>query len=281
MKLFLALCAVVGAFSFGFGGTEQTDENYWCANAGPRQDLILDRTTALFNYTLFPFAKEITESGEYLSDILSETLVGRVNPLGTFKRLVMQQYFYSVAAVKPINEVKVVALVANKNVVSGRVDLIGTRSSLTGSNPLLSGAIRISFIGNFYFNRDNKIEGMDFVLVNAGSAFDNAYATPELKALTIAENCAITQEHCVDNYTAFESLQDCIDYQTEIDFGSYDRANSNSAVCRNLHTNLLAQSPVDVGAMVHCKHVSKEGGDICVDFSYESFYTNDIAVPPC
>ena len=248
---------------------EKTDENYWRAESGPRQDLLKKRALMMYELTLEPYAKQITEKDEYLNDILAPSLRGRVANLGTFDTMIMQQYFYSVAASKPIHEVRVVALTANKNIVSGRVDLIGTKGSLTGDNPLLSGEVHITFIGNFYFNRDDKIEGIDIVLVNAGEAFDVAYSTPELRLLTIQTNCNIIQEHCIDDYVAFPTFDACVEYQSSIPFGTYNRANSNTAVCRNLHTNLLAQSPIDVGARVHCMHVTyaiDPRNEICIDF---------------
>jgi hypothetical protein len=285
-QLTIILALALGGAVPGFASQEEerTDENYWCAESGPRQELLKKRAIMMYELTLEPYARQITEKGEYLSDILADNLRGRVANLGTFDTMVMQQYFYSVAAVKPISEVRVISMTANRNVVSGRVDLIGTKGSLTGDNPLLSGDVRISFIGNFYFNRENKIEGIDIVLVNAGEAFDVAYSTPELKQLTIETDCKIIQEHCIDDYVAFPSLEACVEYQSSIPFGSYNRTNSNSGVCRNLHTNLLAQSPIDVGARVHCMHVTyatDPRNDMCIDFPYESYYTDDVPVPPC
>jgi len=52
-------------------------------------------------------------------------------------------------------------------------------------------------------------------------------------------------------------------------FGSYDRVNSNSVVCRSTHVLLSLYDPVH-----HCPHVSPMGGGKCIDFSYRSFYNH-------
>jgi hypothetical protein len=59
-----------------------------------------------------------------------------------------------------------------------------------------------------------------------------------------------------------------------IPFGTWDRANSNTVVCRQFHSLLTIFRPD-----VHCPHASAAGGMpgmlVCVDFPYESFYDAD------
>ena len=54
-----------GGAALGFASeVEKTDENYWCAESGPRQDLLKKRALMMYELTLKPYAKQITEKGE-------------------------------------------------------------------------------------------------------------------------------------------------------------------------------------------------------------------------
>jgi hypothetical protein len=54
---------------------------------------------------------------------------------------------------------------------------------------------------------------------------------------------------------------------SSIPYGSWDRANSNTVTCRQLHTLLTAIDPD-----MHCPHASAGGGGACIDFPYGSYY---------
>ena len=83
----------------------------------------------------------------------------------------------------------------------------------------------------------------------------------------LTEGVAGRPATCPGEYT---SLADCVDFMHSIPYGSWDRANSNTAVCRQLHTLLAPYRPD-----IHCPHAGKTGGMMCVDFTYESFFDTE------
>jgi hypothetical protein len=60
----------------------------------------------------------------------------------------------------------------------------------------------------------------------------------------------------------------CFGFLSGIEYGSYNRLNSNTVLCRLVHAQLTLFDPA-----AHCSHVSPGGGMACVDFTYESFYS--------
>src|SRR5262249_27229683 len=67
------------------------------------------------------------------------------------------------------------------------------------------------------------------------------------------------------------AFSNCVAFMHSIPYGSWNRANSNTVVCRQLHSLLTPLRP-----QVHCPHTSPTGGMTCVDFPYSSFYTTDL-----
>jgi hypothetical protein len=50
-------------------------------------------------------------------------------------------------------------------------------------------------------------------------------------------------------------------------YGSWNRANGDTVTCREAHAILTSLRPE-----VHCPHVGKTGGMVCVDVAYESYF---------
>jgi hypothetical protein len=135
---------------------------------------------------------------------------------------------------------------------------------------------------------------MDLNILNLGEASDPPN-DPAVHAAVIQQLCtALTVAHVdpltgavVPNGTCtsyFDSADDfpasfpvtgdattnCIGFMSSIPFGSWDRANSNSVTCRQLHTLLTAIDPE-----MHCPHTSADGGGACIDFPYGSYYDDE------
>ena len=68
----------------------------------------------------------------------------------------------------------------------------------------------------------------------------------------------------------YVDINDCIDYLTQITYGTYDQSFSNTTVCRILHTLLTVFDPGH-----HCPHSGKSGGGKCIDVPYSDYYLTD------
>jgi hypothetical protein len=62
----------------------------------------------------------------------------------------------------------------------------------------------------------------------------------------------------------------CVAFMQSIPYGTWDRANSNTFVCRHLHSLTTPFRPD-----VHCPHCSPGGGGTCIDFTYDSFFDQE------
>jgi len=205
-----------------------------------------------------------------VQDIFAANVRGRVTPVGSFESFEgVVEYFYGLASTSIIPSVNFVTLVADGNKVSVRVDILfnGTETQPTHN---------LTETGYFVFNDENKIVSFDLAILNLGAIID-----PPVQAqpLVIQQLCAVLTTGlgghpatCAPGtyVGSYSDFNDCVTFMNSIPFGSWNRANSNTVTCRLLHSLLTPFRPA-----VHCPHSGKTGGGACIDFPYESFYTND------
>ena len=136
------------------------------------------------------------------------------------------------------------------------------------------------------FNSDNKIISIDSDFLQSGLAYGDP---PELNPLYIQGICDLTLYGTM-NGKRYAPTGTCIgensiwhnnakmsehDYcmhvlNNDIPYGTFWKANSNTTVCRILHSHLSVYNP-----KVHCAHVSPSGGSMCIDWSYQSYFSNN------
>jgi hypothetical protein len=126
-------------------------------------------------------------------------------------------------------------------------------------------------MGFYIFNEQNLVESLDLVILNLGAAV-NPPDTPEAHSAIINELCGLLvdvtcSDPVYDPDGHYTSIEDCVSFMNSIPFGTWDRANSNTVVCRQLHSLITYYRPD-----IHCPHTGKTGGGMCIDFTYESFY---------
>jgi hypothetical protein len=132
--------------------------------------------------------------------------------------------------------------------------------------------------GFFTFSDDDLVTSLDLAILNLGAAV-NPTSDAE-KEQTIQGMCAVltglvpnqaaTCPGTYDGATPPAQFASCVAFMHTIPYGTWDRANSNTVVCRQLHTLLTPFRPA-----VHCPHTSPSGGHTCIDFTYESFFDTE------
>jgi hypothetical protein len=167
--------------------------------------------------------------------------------------------------------------------------------------------------GFFTFNGNNKIITFDLSILNLGAAVDPT--TDQQREAAILQTCGLLTlfpnsmngqpgtctatfgsassypgGNAVSNYTYNPSLNipypgvsnttgpafsNCVAFMHTVPYGSWNRANSNTFVCRQLHSLLTVWRPD-----IHCPHTSPNGAMTCVDFPYASFYDTSFGAAP-
>jgi len=145
-------------------------------------------------------------------------------------------------------------------------------------NPNTTLSFNLSQSGRFIFGSDDLISSVDVVIHYLGKRSNPVMNRP---VYTDAQN-ALIQQVCytllmtpgtcsnaaLDPTGHYANLTDCIDFMTnDIAYGTWDDAQANSFVCRQLHTLLTFFDPV-----THCPHTGKTGGGKCVDWDYVDYF---------
>lgn len=257
----------------------------------------------LYKGLVYPNPIQVLNGNEPVDDIFEKQVIqGRVLPAGSYNNFASAtEYFYALAQtpVKHVDKVTFKTLMADGEHVAVRVDLHFCGAPFDDCQMDLPNAgqgITVTEEGFFTFNEFNRIISFDLIIPNAGAAFD----APDTKkdhdsailqlcvALTVVNQNPLTGEALKDgschSYFATpdkfpapdaskygnNAFFNCVTFMHSIPFGSWNRANSNSVVCRQLHTLLTPYRPDE-----HCPHTSADGGGTCIDFPYSDFYDHD------
>lgn len=201
--------------------------------------------------------------GSYpINNLFSENSRGRVTPVGSFDDfLSVEEYFYALAATPNsiVTRVFIKSLVSTGNVVGVEVDILFNNTE---------GQRNLTQMGFYTFDETDRVSSTDLVILNLGAASDPPAAA---QPFAIQGLCGFLLQTCsnpeYDPTGYYTDVNDCINFMSGIEYGSWDRANSNSVTCRQLHSLLTITRPE-----VHCKHSGKTGGGKCIDWTYQSFY---------
>lgn len=219
----------------------------------------------------------MTQGLNAVSDIFDSNVKGRVTPAGTFlDSQAVLEYFFGLAVTpgSMVTAVDLKILMESGNRVAVRADItFDARGTPSGR------IFTLTQTGFFTFSDTGKIAAFDLTILNLGAAVDPRSSLEAVQnilgvctLLTMgfgAQPATCPGEFSGPNATT--KFQNCVQFMNSIPYGSWNRANSNTFVCRQLHSLLTPFRPD-----VHCSHVGKTGGDSCIDFPYESFYLVDV-----
>ncbi len=256
------------------------------------------RVRQIYENLVFPTPVAILTGAQSVDSIFErDSVKGRVTPVGQFPDFsAVVEYFYALAITpgSRVDAVKFRSLFAGDDKVAVAVDIHFCRApdGICDPNvPISATSQTLTQVGFFQFNRFNRVISMDLNILNLGAASDppndpavHAAAIGQLcTALTVAHiepttGAVVNQGTCTTYFdspddfpagfpTTSSAFQNCTAFMASIAYGSWDRANSNTVTCRQLHTLLTAIDPD-----MHCPHASPSGGGVCIDVPYGSYY---------
>ena len=265
------------------------------------------KVTTLYQNLLYPTPLLINSGRLPVTDLFDSTNVGgRVTPLGQFPGFESaREYFYGLAATTRVENISFVSLVASGAKVGVQVNIF----FCTQAQPCAGGPVgmkegygyTLTQTGFFTFNGADRIIAFDLSILNLGAAEDPATSAdqevqiqqtcalltvvpnpqdggPGTCGPTFADPVSYAKTNPLSNYQFDPSagaFANCVGFMHSIPFGSWNRANSNTFVCRELHSLLTLYRP-----SVHCPHTSPAGGMTCIDFPYDSFYDTSFSTVP-
>lgn len=100
---------------------------------------------------------------------------------------------------------------------------------------------------------------LDIITQSVGDTTTNAVG--DLASALATQICQAASVYCVDALTQYESVTKCEEFLIHnVRFGKAYEFGMNTLLCRSLHEIMLPLRPE-----VHCPHIGKYGGNMCVD----------------
>lgn len=212
--------------------------NPYCVNPPECETLTADAATQAFRQQqvmqiyqnlVYPTPFAILQNTA-LATQFAPTVRGRVTPVGKFNDFNgVLEYFYALA-IQPGNPVVAVdlkALISTGDKVGVRVDILFNNS--------VTGLKNLTQTGFFQFNSNNQVFTFDLAILNLGAAVDVPQSAQSGVIQGVCYFLTVSPATCPHEYTDFN---DCVNFMSNINYGSWNRANSNTTVCRQLHTLL-------------------------------------------
>jgi len=260
---------VLGAFLIVHARAAARADDLKQRHAKERADKILE----LYDDLIAPTPTLILTGQRSVADIFDVTAMGRVTPAGEFHdHEAVNEYFFGLATTPTshVTSTTMQSLAVSGDKVAVEVDIHFVRNDTT--------SFTLRQTGFFTFNDQDLVTSFDLAILNLGAAV-NPHSVAEQEA-NIQGVCAVLTglvpqqpATCPGTYpggTAPQQFGACVTFMHTIPYGTWDRANSNTVVCRQLHTLLTPFRPA-----VHCPHAGPTGGDACIDFTYESFFDHE------
>lgn len=227
-----------------------------------RQAKHQDVVTQIYQNLIYPTPLFILGGAYPIDNLFSPSVKGRVTPVGAFNDFLnVEEYFYALAATPGsfVVDIFIKSLVSTGNKVGVEVDILFNNTQ---------GLHNLTQMGFYEFDSTDRVKTLDLVILNLGAASDPPV---EARPFAIQQLCGLLVQTCsnpaYDPNGYYTSFDDCVSYMNSIEYGTWDRANSNTVTCRQLHSLLTLSRPE-----VHCSHSGKTGGGKCIDWSYQSFY---------
>jgi len=250
-----------------------------CAGA-VRSNILKEKVRKVYTNLIYPTSVQILAGAVSVNDLFANNTRGRVDPVGTFDNFkLLTEYFYALAAnpQNRITSIEVNDLFGEGNEVFVRVNVL-----FSAVNPNVTKSFFLTQSGRYFFNADNLIEKVDVTIHYLGknsnppqnrpvyTTAQNSNIAGVCYVLTVNPGTCTGANAVYDTDGHYTSMTDCITYLNTIPYGTWDDAEANSVVCRQLHTLLTAFDPA-----THCPHAGKTGGGKCVDWPYENYATAD------
>jgi len=249
-----------------------------------------------FTNTIYPTPFVILQNTNLLLDIISPNARSRISPAGSFNGFVgVVEYFYGFVATPgtQVKSVDIREIAATGNTVAAKANIFLNNTAAAQSGGFPPQFFNLSIFAFFTFDSSDRISSIDVSVPNLGKLLDvptvvpAPYTQAQLQQGKIQFTCQILtlpssfstnasgtcgwMNPFNSNSTAPQAqFAACVNFMTIITYGSFNRMNSDTFVCRFLHTLLTPYGPA-----IHCPHASISGGGACIEFTYDSFFQDD------
>jgi len=234
------------------------------AECGANQDRVAQQKaviTEIYNDLIAPKPRQILSNNALVSHLFSPNVSGRITPVGHYDDIEGTiEYFYGLAT--NVIGVKIINLISEGNTAAVRVDILFNKSR--GGVYIQQNLTQTGF---FHFDSSGRVFMYDLTILRLGDASNPDVAGIEDQIRQLICSTALTYCNASAPYNAYSTFQECLDFLRSIPVGSFDRANSNSLVCRLIHNTLVPLRP-----QIHCPHVGPTGGGKCIDTPYNSLF---------
>jgi len=241
-----------------------------------RQAILQQKVRKVYTNLVYPTSTYILAGAVTVTDLFAPDVRGRVDPVGTFDSfLLLTEYFYALAAnpSNMITSVDITDIFGQNNEVFVRVNVF-----FQATNPNTTKSFNLTQSGRYLFNDDDLIQLVDVTIHYLGKTSNppeipGPYSPQQMQLIqgicyTLTTSPGTCANATLDPEGHYSNVGDCIVYFMSIPYGTWDDAEANSVVCRQLHTILTFFDPV-----THCPHTGKTGGGKCVDWPYEEYAT--------
>jgi hypothetical protein len=225
----------------------------------------------------FIFPANVNQSKSINSTLFAENVIGRVDATRTFlgRELNTEYIFgsFSNLGLNPsiLNLLGVplshepIHFTANQNIVSV-AELVFF--NLTLINEIIPVEVDTWFTfnaGGEISEYDASFRWLDWIIDDLLDIFTRSLgaenAISDLASALATQICQTASTYCIGGLTQYESVAECNDFlTTKIRFGTAYEFGMNTLLCRSLHELMIPLRPE-----VHCPHVGKTGGNMCVD----------------
>lgn len=245
--------------------------------ANTRNELLKNKIITLYNQILWPSAAVLAQqiathslTGE-LFQLFDTNVEGVIDPLGKVNGFEgTAEYFIGSVwtGLTRVTSLYFSHLVAENNKVSINIDIHFGRYDNTTTSVFFD-LYNLTQTGIFTFNDDNKIQKMNLVIRNLGLTV-NSFNQNTLETIQNICQTILFGAKCnatFDPLGYYTDMNDCVNYLSTIEYGSWDNVRQNTTVCRAYHRLLAILRP-----HVHCPHVGKTGGNMCITYTADDLY---------
>jgi hypothetical protein len=243
-----------------------------------RCEILKEKVTQVYQRMVYPISKSMISGQISAANLFSSDVNIRATPWANFYGYQsVLEFFYGMNSF---------VLDQTRNVTISKLTCEGNRVSVqtTITNNFLPGypmppLYNITQVGEFTFDSSNLIISAEISILNPGALLDGPPVATYRDA-AIANTCGTftgpstyslnPNGTCPEQFngsTNEERKQDCINFMKSIAYGTWNRANANSYICRQYHSLFTPYRPE-----VWCPVIGKTGAGVCVDVPYNSFY---------
>jgi hypothetical protein len=244
-----------------------------------REEIMMNKVRQLYDSIKWPAAsqwaekiKNGDETGAYF-DLFDPKAEGRIDPLGELEGFEgTAEYFVGSVwtGVTRLMTIRFGHIYASGNFVGIDVDMTFHHYDNLEA-PAPSHIYNLTQTGTFRFNNENKIQTLDLVIRNVQntvkvlSVNENTPASKQIICHTIVNIAKCDATHDPKGY--YTSMEDCMYWMDNYEFGTWDNVKQNTTVCRQYHSTLAILRPT-----YHCPHTGKTGGGVCIPHSAADWY---------